>query len=282
MPIEGLNFDEVMAAQNSEAAANPAETGHAEVRCFTNDGLVQVEQLLKKIRADKELYKDEVDDLVNDPEYTKKMPSSYKIDLERKFETKKDLCEYFVPLFGSEFLEANRKNSGLWTWLALAYYKHFVKTVKGAVKLSANDCWIYHPISNRFARRHFVAAPIYLYMDVPKMDEGIEGLVFSRPVTEFNKLLDYLTNVSDSIRTPSYLAVASGLYYDPNSSAKYKKGCLSLSTKGNVFQYTRVLQQFRETYDFSVAEDSGRVWKLLPSQFDYFKKSSVVNFDEEN
>ena len=281
MPIEGFNFDEAMAAQNHDEA-KVVESGLVKVRAFTKDGIAQVEALLKKIRADKEMYKDEVDELVNDPEYTKEVPGSYLIDPERKFETKKDLCEYFVPLFGSEFLEANRKNVGLWTWLALAYYKQFVKTVKGAVKLSANDCWVYRPMSNRFARRHFVAAPIYLYLDVPKMDEGIEGLVFSRPVTEFNKLLDYLTNVSDSIRTPSYLAVASGLYYDPNSAAKYKKGCLSLSTGGNVFQYTRVLQQLRETYDFSVAEDSSRVWKLLPSQFDYFKKSSVVTFDEEN
>ena len=113
---------------------------------------------------------------------------------------------------------------------------------------------------------------------MPSHDANVLGMIFSRPVTEFNKLLDYLTNVSDSVRTPSYLTVAAGLYYDPKAACKYKRGCLSLAQAGNVFQFTRVLQQLRETYDFTAEKDSQSLWAILPAQFDSFKETSVVDF----
>ena len=264
-------------------APAPAPSAPLPVRFFTEDGLTAVDDLLKTIRADGQLHRKEVEDLLVDPQYAKPLAAEpqqggllaggFAIDRDRVFATKLDLCQYFTSLFDDAFLEAHRKDAGLWTWLALAYYPQFVKTKNGIAKLATNDCWIFNPGSNRYARRHFVAAPVYLFVDMPDNDYHASDMIFSRPVTEFNKFLDYLTNVSDSIRTPCYLSLAAALYYDPSSAGKYKKGCLSLTTKGNVFQYTRVLQQFRETYDFSSAEDVTTLWKLLPAQFDEFKKN---------
>lgn len=256
-------------------APAPAPSAPLPVRSFTEDGLAEVADLLKTIRADGQLHRKEVEDLLVDPQFAKPISGSYTIDPARVFATKLDLCQYFTALFDDAFLEAHRKDAGLWTWLALAYYPQFVKTKGGVAKLAANDCWIYSPDSNRSARRHFVAAPIYLYLDISIRDDRVENMIFSRPPTEFNKLLDYLTNVSDSIRTPAYLVAAATLYYDPNSAGKYKKGCLSLTTKGNVFQYTRVLQQLRETFDFSTSNDVPVLLRKLPSQFDSFKSEMV-------
>ena len=73
MPIEGLNFDEEMEKVAAEQNTESEGVGLTEVRYFTDVGIEQVAALLKKIRTDKELYKDDVEELVNDPEYTKKL-----------------------------------------------------------------------------------------------------------------------------------------------------------------------------------------------------------------
>lgn len=273
MPIEGLNFDEEMEKATAAPEAKAEAAGLTKVRYFTDAGIKQVEALLKKIRTDKEMYKDEVDELVNDSEYAKEMPGGYKIDRERKFETKKDLCEYFVPLFGSEFLEANRKNLGLWTWLALAYYNQFVKN-KGSVKhIGADACWIYDPQVYRFGRRHYVAGSIYLYRDIVKTSQfGLNAIemLFLTPPTEFGRLIDALTNVEESIRTPAFFYAAIMLYYDAESKKHFKKTAIKQDGAGSVRQLIRVLQQLMETHDFFAQEDASLVLECLPAQFNQF------------
>ena len=288
-----INFKEVMEARKhaqqaeAEKAQSEAPVAYVDpeatlsVRSFTAEGIAHVTDLLRKMRIEEAVLEDEVDELVNDIEYSRQLDENIKINPDKVFKTKLELCEYFTKVFTSDFLAEHRRDKGLWTWLAMAYFKQFVKTKRGIVQIAANDCWIFHHESNRYARRHFIAAPIYLFNDISVRDENIEGMIFSRPVAEFNKLLDYLTNVAGSVRTPSYLSVAAGLYYDPSADNKYKKGCLSLTTPGNVFQFTRVLQQFRETYDFSDVKDSAVLWGLLPKQFDDYKETSVVKFDNE-
>jgi len=291
--MKTIDFKAAMAARaKARADATPPGTPAAPapyvdpeatlvVRSFTSEGIAHVTDLLREMRVKETVLQDDVDELVGDIEYTAVVDEKLKINPDRVFATKLELCEYFTKIFTPDFLAAHRKDKGLWTWLAMVYFKQFVKTKNQVARIAANDCWIYHHESNRYARRHFVAAPIYLYCDIPARDKNVEGLIFSRPVTEFNKLLDYLTNMAESIRTQSYLNVAAGLYYDPAATCKYKKGCLSLITPGNVFQFTRVLQQFRETYDFTEAEDSSALWRILPKQFDGYKKTSVVSFEDE-
>lgn len=272
MPIEGLNFDEVMAAQNGVPEEKAEATGLTKVRYFTKEGIEQVEQLLKKIRTDKEMYKDEVDELVNDPEYAKEMPGGYKIDRERKFETKKDLCEYFVPLFGSEFLEVNRKNVGLWTWLALAYYNQFVKTVKGAVKLTSNARWIFSPNNFQDGRRHYIAGNIYLYLDIKEAGvAAINMFLTAGPVTQFNTITDIMTHVQVGMQSPAVMRVAAELYYDPKMATCIKRGATSGNKPGSARQLTRVIPQFSETWDFYNVDTAADLWNKLPSQFDLFK-----------
>lgn len=275
MPIEGFNFDEAMAAQ-SGVGIKVEENGRVKVRFFTNDGIAQVEQLLKKIRLDKEMYKDEVEELVNDPEYTKQVPAPYLIDPERKFKTKKDLCEYFVPLFGFEFLEANRKNAGLWTWLALVYYNQFVKTVKGAVKLSSNARWIFDHNNYRLSVRHIVAGPIYLYQDFLATSEEVKDMLFFSDPKEFGGFIDAITYKMEGTRIPALMQAAAALYYDPTSPKKVKKGVTSQDRPGTVRELLRVASQLAQTRDFYGVNDTEELLRILPPQFDRFKNLVVV------
>ena len=263
-------------------APAPAPSAPMPVRSFTEDGLAKVAELLKTIRADGQLHRKEVEDLLVDPQYAKPLAADpqqggllagdFAIDRDRVFATKLDLCQYFTALFDNAFLEAHRKDAGLWTWLALAYYPQFVKTKNGIAKLSADACWVFNPQIFRFGRRHFIAGTVYLYRDTKDSGAAAVDMLFSRPPTEFGRFIDALTNVEESIRSPAFFATAIRLYYDSGSKGNYKPAAIDQNGAGSVRQLIRVLQQFAETYDFSAASDADAVCSLLPDQFDRFKK----------
>ena len=271
MPIEGLNFDEEMEKVAAEQNTESEGVGLTEVRYFTDVGIEQVAALLKKIRTDKELYKDDVEELVNDPEYTKKLSGSYKIDRAHAFETKKDLCEYFMGIFDSESLEANRKNAGLWTWLALAYYSQFVKAVKGVVKLASNARWIYDHDNYRLSVRHLVAGPVYLYQDFYDTSDEVKDMLFFTSPKEFGGFIDAITYKMEGTRMPALMQAAADLYYDPVSPKRIKKGVTSQDKPGTVRELLRVVSQLAQTRDFYNASDAVELLRILPLQFDRFK-----------
>lgn len=271
MPIEGLNFDEEMEKVAAEQNTDSEEAGLTEVHYFTDAGIEQVEALLKKIRTDNELYKEEVDDLVDDPEYAKKLTGSYKIDRAHSFETKKDLCEYFMGIFNSEFLEANRKNAGLWTWLALAYYSQFVKTVKGVVKLASSARWIYDHDNYRLSVRHLVAGPVYLYQDFYDTSDEVKDMLFFTSPKEFGGFIDAITYKMEGTRMPALMQAAANLYYDPVSPKRIKRGVTSQDKPGTVRELLRVVSQLAQTRDFYNASDAVELLRILPLQFDRFK-----------
>ena len=112
--------------------------------------LEQAEALLKKMRFEKKALPGEVDDLIDDPQFTNAFPGDFEADLAKTFPTKLDLCEYFSSLFHEDTLEENRKNVGLWTWLAFAYFRQLVKTTRRIKDIPANSRWIYDCDNDRY------------------------------------------------------------------------------------------------------------------------------------
>lgn len=269
--LKPVSFEELMGG--AAAAPTPSalpDDNLTQVCVFTKDGLAEVAKLLKTIRTDKTLHKQEVEDLLDDPQYAKPL-TGHTIDRGRIFKTKLELCEYFTSIFDNAFLESHRKDSGLWTWLALAYYPQFVKTKKDVTTLSADACWIFDPNIYRYGRRHYVAGALYLYRDVKEAGAAAIDMLFNRPVVEFGRMIDALTNVEDSIRTPVFFGAALKLYYDPAKAKRYRSAAIDQDGAGSVRQLTRVVQQLRETFDLSEVADIDRLYALLPMQFEKFK-----------
>lgn len=245
------------------------------VRRFNDAGKKRVLEILEQVRTQNDLFMDEVEELLTDPEYTEEIAESYRIDPTRIFHTKLDLCRYFTEeVFPDSFIESatTRADTGLWTWLAIAYYTQFVKKGKDVVRVNADCCWVYNSDDYRFGRRHYVAGAVYLYRDVKPFGGDALTLLFTPPPTEFGRLVDAMTNVRDSIRTPAFFGAAVKLYYDSSKKSKYSSAAINQNGPGSIRQLTRVLQQFRETYDFVGADSVMAFCDRLPAQFDAFRK----------
>lgn len=241
------------------------------VRRFTSAGVAEVRSLLTCIRADNDLHAEEVKALLCDPLYTKEVDDAPAIDLHREFSTKMGMIEYFSPIFDDAFMAGHQKDSGLWTWLAMAYYKQFLKTKNSIPQVATDCCWIFDPDEYRFSRRHFVAGTMYLYRDFSHaVSDGVEMFFAGEPYL-FGGLLDAVTYKEEFARIPAMLQTVVWLYYKPDSAKKVKPGAATQDKPGTVRELARMSDQFAMTYDIFDAEDASKLWNLLPSQFDKFK-----------
>ena len=241
------------------------------VRRFKNAGLVKVRELLSKIRTDNMLYSDEVKALLHDQFFTEKVKNAPEVDLEKTFDTKMAVIDYFTSILTEDVLASFQKDAGFWTWLALAYYKQFLKTKNSIMKVATDCCWVFNPDEYRFARRHFVAGTMYLYRDFSHaIKEGLE-MFFAGEPSSFGGLLDAVTYREEFARIPAMLQIAVWLYYKPDSPSKVKPGAATQGKPGTIRELARMADQFAMTYDIFDAKDAGKLWNLLPSQFNKFK-----------
>ncbi|MDO5320307.1 MAG: hypothetical protein Q4G65_16895 [bacterium] len=244
------------------------------VRQFNELGITRVRNFLAKVRTEGKLSAEEASEILVDTEYVDSVGCVHEIDRYRVFETKRDLCDYVVGVFGLPFIEANRKNVGLWTWVAFAYYAQFVKSSKDVSSIASTPRWILDADNYRLSVRHFVAGPLYLKCDFSEVSEEAIDMIFSSPPKEFGGFVDALTYKMDGARIPVLLQVATWLYYDASSKKKLKKGVISQTKPGAIREFLRVASQLALTWDFYSVKDASALWNVLPSQFDEFKQSS--------
>ena len=279
-----IDFKKVMEArrqaQQAEAEKAKAESPAAyvdpeatlSVRSFTAEGIARVTDLLRKMRIEETILQDDVDALVNDIEYSRQLDENIKINPDKIFKTKLELCEYFTKIFTSDFLASHRRDKGLWTWLAMAYFKQFVvKGKKDKNKIVSDARWIYQPHSLMVWRRHFIAGNVYLYLDFKHIGKELQEMFFEAgPLVQFNTITDILTHVSGVYQAPAAMQVAAWLYYNPDSKAKIKTGTTGLGG-GAARRLTTVAQQFALTWDFKEANSASELWNKLPSEFAKYK-----------
>lgn len=279
-----IDFKKVMEArrqaQQAEAEKAKAESPAAyvdpeatlSVRSFTAEGIARVTDLLRKMRIEETILQDDVDALVNDIEYSRQLDENIKINHDKVFATKLELCEYFTKVFTSDFLAEHRRDKGLWTWLAMAYFKQFVvKGKKDRDKIVSDARWIYQPQSLMVWRRHFVAGNVYLYLDFKHIGKELQEMFFEAgPLVQFNTITDILTHVSEVYQAPAALQVAAWLYYNPDSMAKIKTGATGLGG-GAARRLATVVQQFSLTWDFKEANSASELWNKLPPEFAKYK-----------
>ena len=244
---------------------------NVKVRRFKKAGLEAVRHLLWKIRADKDIHTDEAKALLFDTDLTENVSFAPEVDLEQTFSTKMEMIGYFTPIFLDDFLTKYQRDSGIWTWLAIAYHKQFLKTKNSIPQVAADCCWIFDPDEYRFSRRHFIAGTIYLYRDFKHaVSEGVEMFFAGEPYL-FGGLLDAITYKEEFARIPAMLQIAVWLYYKPDSVKKVKPGAATQDKPGTVRELARMSDQFAMTYDIFDADDAGKLWNLLPAQFNKFK-----------
>ena len=262
-------IETVVTVSGQEVSASELTT----VRAFKPTGIDQAEVLLKKMRLVNDVCKTEQEELLEDPQVTEALPGTFKIDRERIFATKLELCEYLTSVFGDEFIENNRSNSGLWTWLAFAFSSQFLKSRRDILEVASNPRWIYDRGNYRYSIRHFIAGALYLYHDFHAIGEDVKDMLFSSSPREFGRLVDAMTYKMEGTRSPVAVKMIAKLYYDPSVSRKFKSGAVSQDKPGTIRELLRVISQIGMTRDFYSADDADELWRILPSQFDGFKNA---------
>lgn len=244
------------------------------VRRFNKPGLVAVKDLLSRIREDNDLHTDDMKTLLFNAVFTEDIEDAPEVDLEKNFASKMEMIDYFSPILTDDILDQHQKDAGFWTWLAIAYFKQFLKSKNSISKLATDCCWVFDPNVYRFSRRHFVAGTMYLHRDFGHaVSEGLEMFFAGAPYS-FGGLLDATTYKEEFARIPAMLQIAVWLYYNPVSANKVKPGAATQGKPGTIRELARMADQFAMTYDIFDAEDAGKLWNLLPSQFDRFKGST--------
>lgn len=247
------------------------------IRSFNDAGVGQARIILEMARRDNISHINEIDQLLDDPEYTNKPISdsiiSSPICRDFEFSSKQSLIDYFAKILTPKFLDDNRKNANLWTWLALAFYDQLMKSAHDVVRIASAARWIYDPDNYRLSMRHFIAGPIYLAHDLYATSKEVKDILFCSPVKEFGGFIDAVTYKMEGTRLPASMQVAARLYYDPQSENCLKRGAVSQNRKGSIRELLRVISHFAQTYDFYGVEDAQSLWDLLPSQFDAFKRA---------
>ena len=241
------------------------------IRKFNELGLNAVKTLLSTIRNDNELHSDEMKELLLDNFFSKDVKDAPEVDLEKTFASKMEMIDYFTPILTDDVLARFRRDAGFWTWLAIAYYKQFLKSKNSILKVATDCCWVFDPDEYRFSRRHFVAGTMYLHRDFGHaVSDGLDMFFAGEPYS-FGGLLDAITYKEEFARIPAMLQVAVWLYYNPDLPSKVKPGAANQNKPGTIRELSRMADQFAMTYDIFDAKDAGKLWNLLPSQFDRFK-----------
>lgn len=278
--IKPFDFDAAMSTGALDAATEAGTPPNVQdisasalttVRAFRPQGIDQAVALLKKMRSENDVCKTEQEELLEDPQATEIVSGSFKIDRERTFTTKLELCEYLTSVFGDEFIENNRSNSGLWTWLAFAFSGQFLKSRRDILEVASNPRWIYDRGNYRYSIRHFIAGALYLYHDFHAIGEDVKDMLFSSSPREFGRLVDAMTYKMEGTRSPVAVKMIAKLYYDPSVSRKFKSGAVSQDKPGTIRELLRVISQIGMTRDFYSADDADELWRILPGQFDGFK-----------
>ena len=113
---------------------------------------------------------------------TEKVKDAPETDIARQFAAKMEMIGYFMPVFADAFMSKHRKDSGVWTWPAVACCKQFLESKNNILEVATDCCWIFDPGEYRFSRRHFIAGAMYLHRDFGHaVSDGLEMFFAGEP-----------------------------------------------------------------------------------------------------
>lgn len=238
-----------------------------ELRRFNDEGLVSAEQLLDFI--------DEKGDgpwveLLEDEKLTEPMGISIEIiPFKDRFHAAAHLHAALEPIGSHPDLIID---SGLWTWLALAWLDELAPAVLGVRRLRARPRWVLAADDYTRYYRHLLAGPYRIYVAHLENPERARA-VLATDVAKPGEVVEQFASRQNLVTSPGVMDSLTHLYYDAVTQ-KLRRGASSKGS-GSSRRFADLLQQLDLTYD--IYEMSvGEILSLLPQEFDKFKDHSDV------
>lgn len=181
-----------------------------------------------------------------------------------RFTLGKALC----TLFDEPRLRDSRRDPGVWTWLAAAYFDELCPETNGVRRPGETARWIPEEDDFRKYYRHLLAGPERIYRAHRRHPE-VAMAVLAQPAHRPGDVAEQLSARQERISNPTVMAVASRLYVKRKAIRRGAAG----RGPGSARRFAAVLNQLDLTWDLYDLEPDGLL-RLLPAEFDAFRMSS--------
>lgn len=246
--------------------------GSVKIRKFNRSGLQAFEDLLDDLKSNPSHaewntnLKLKIDKILFDENLTAEF-GDYEIKRDKKFDNRFEFGKYLYETFGSKHIE---KETGILSWLALAFFYQICKKVGKTERLEILSKYRYIPeIDNSWRYyRHLILTPIVVWQRLK--EDSI--LLLSNPLYESSDTVEKIMSRRDFIANKNMITVARKLYFDEEKRQR-KVGAVTSSRPGNMQRLARdIVPQLSMTYDLYEAPVS-QIMDLLPSEFDHWKNT---------
>lgn len=206
--------------------------------------------------------------LLENPASAEIISPAIDVDPEMAFSSRLDLATYLCPLIERAELAEIESQTGVWSWLALAYFDQLCpadgagqRRVGQVARYLFNDGLSSY--SYLRAARHLVFCPVHsysLHRTCPPM-----GLLCQRPSVHPD-MAEQLFSSQELIAAPAVVQLADMLYYETRTNS-VRSGATDRSKPGTVRRFVAVCNQLDLTFDLAqiTAPD---LRSLLPAEFD--------------
>ena len=177
------------------------------------------------------------------------------------------LGQALCTLFDEPKLRDCRRDTGVWTWLAAAYFNELCPETEGIRRPGETARWIPEEDDFRKYYRHLLAGPEGIYRAHRRHPE-VAMAVLAQPAHRPGDVAEQLSARQERISNPTVMAVASRLYVKKKAIRRGAAG----RGPGSARRFAAVLNQLDLTWDLYDLEPDGLL-QLLPAEFDAFRSS---------
>lgn len=204
--------------------------------------------------------------ILRDPGTSISFASDLQVD-QRVFTSKLEAARYLAKLLTDLNPADVDHNKGLWTWLALLYFKQLCPTEPdGSREVGEQYRYI---LSNDYRHyyRNLLAGPYSIF----KLHGEKARVILHPPVHRHGDFAEQLASRQEFITNRGLLEVADTLYYDPQANTP-KPGATNRRRPGNVRRLVMLVQQLDLTYDL-YGMSAQQILALLPPEFNAWRSA---------
>ncbi len=181
----------------------------------------------------------------------------------RKFETRFELARYLTETFDAAGLRAQRSDSGLWTWLACAYFMKISRAGGGSTP-GAVPRWVFRNTDFRRYYRHLVAGPFFIYQ--AHRDQPARAMaLLCQPPGKPGDVVEQLASRQEIVTNKAIMAVATAALVEAGPPAKLRRGAGGKG-RGSARRFVDVIAQFEMTWDLSMMSPE-QLGEIMPTEF---------------
>jgi hypothetical protein len=208
--------------------------------------------------------------LMRDERYATVVEPRVLLDPNVGFGTRLAMAQYLAPLVEQAHLTDPGAASGLWSWLAVAFFDQICPVIAGKRIVRQRARYLMNDGASdydfRRAARHLVFSPIYVYGLHP--DSPPMSLLCQQPSVHPD-MAEQLASYQQLIALPAVVAAVDDLYFDSKRRI-VRPGATDRKQAGTIRRLINVCSQLDLTFDLASLKGRELVG-LLPKEFNRWR-----------